>query len=126
MRQLELNVFNKLLKDFPIEMEAMEKGIDVLVMYGEFLQEQSPYNKPSDTLDDLFKASANDRCLITQIMLLINSIENLKASRLLLLTGYIGPAMSLLRTSYESFENAHICSIMDQQAIRFLNGEVVN
>jgi len=126
MRQLELNVFNKLKKDFPTEIEVLEKGVDVLVMYGELLRDQSPYNKPSHTLDDLLKSSTEHRCLTTQIMLLNHSIGNIKAARLLLLTGYIGPAMSCLRTSYESFQNAHICSVLDSQAIRFLTGKAIN
>ena len=126
MRQLELNVFNKLKKDFPTEIEVLENGIDVLVRYGELLKGQSPYNHPSDTLDDLLKASTEHRCLTTQIMLLNHSIGNMKAARLLLLTGYIGPAMSCLRTSYEAFQNAHICSVLDEQAIRFLTGKVIN
>lgn len=126
MRQLEVNIFNKLKNDFSAEIEVLEKGIDTLVMYGELLKDQSSYNKPSNTLDDLMKTSAEQRCLTTQIMLLNHSIGNLKAARLLLLTGYIGPAMSCLRTSYESFQNAHICSVLDEQAIRFLTGEVIN
>ncbi len=126
MRQLELNVINKLRKDFPTEIEILENAIDVLIKYGELLKDQSLYNKPSNTLDDLLKASSEQRCLTTQIILLNHSIGNLKASRLLLLTGYIGPAMSSLRTSYESFQNAHICSVLDEQAIRFLTGKDIN
>jgi len=126
MRQIELNVFNKLKKDFPTEIEVLEKGMDILVMYGELLREQSPYNKPSHTLEDILRASAEHRCLTTQIMLLNHSIGNIKASRLLLLTGYIGPAMSCLRTSYESFQSAHICSVVDEQAIRFLTGKTID
>jgi hypothetical protein len=126
MRQLELNVYNKLKRDFLREIAVLENGIDVLVMYGELLKDQSPYNKPSHTLDDLLKASAEHRRLTTQIMLLNHSIGNMKASRLLLLTGYTGPAMSCLRTSYESFQNAHICSVLDEQAIRFLTGKAIN
>ncbi len=126
MRKLELNVFNKLKKDFPTEIEVLEKGMDTLVMYGELLKDQSQYNKPSNTLDDLMKASSEHRCVTTQIMLLNHSIGNLKAARLLLLTGYIGPAMSCLRTSYESFQNAHICSVLDEQAKRFLAGKEIN
>ena len=127
MRQLELNVFNKLKKDFPAEIEVLENGMDTLVMCSELLKDpSSPYHKSSHALDDLLKASAKERCLITQKMLLIHSIETFKASRLLLLTGYIGPAMSSLRTSYESFQNAHICSLLDEQAIRFLTGKVIN
>lgn len=126
MRQIELNVLNKLKQDFPTEIEVLEKGMDVLVRYGELIKNQSPYNKPSNTLEELLRASAKHRCLTTQIMLLIHSIRNIKASRLLLLTGYIGPAMSCLRTSYESFQNAHICSVVDAQAIRFLTGKPIN
>lgn len=113
-------------QDFTREIAALEDAIDVLVMYGELLKDQSPYNKPSHSLDDLLKASAEHRCLTTQIMLLNHSIGNMKASRILLLTGYIGPAMSCLRTSYESFQNAHICSVLDDQAIRFLTGKDIN
>lgn len=126
MRQLELNIYNKLHRDFQREISAIESGMDILVRYSELLKDQTPYNKPSHTLDELLKASPADRCLTTQIMLVINAIETMKASRLLLLTGYIGPAMSCLRTSYESFENAHICSVLDQQALRFLNGRVID
>ena len=126
MRKLELNVFNKLKKDFPNEIEVLERGIDVLVRYGELLKDQTSYNRPEDTLDDLLKASSEHRCITAQIMLLNHSVGNIKAARLLLLTGYIGPAMSCLRTSYESFQNAHICSILDSQAIRFLTGKAIN
>ncbi|MFC1931868.1 hypothetical protein ACFLXJ_06695, partial [Chloroflexota bacterium] len=31
-----------------------------------------------------------------------------------------------LRTSYESFQSAHICSVLDEQAIRFLTGKTIN
>lgn len=126
MRQLELNVYNKLKRDFPGEIAVLENAIDALVVYGELLRDQSPYNKPSHTLDDLLKASPEHRCLTTQTMLLNHSIANMKAARLLLLTGYIGPAMSCLRTSYESFQNAHICSVLDAQAIRFLTGNTID
>ncbi len=91
MRQLGIDILNKLKKDFPSEIEVLEKGMDVLVMSGELLKDpSSPYHKSSHALDDLLKASAEERRSITQIMLLIHSIETLKASRLLLLTGYIG------------------------------------
>ena len=126
MRKLELKVLNKLKRDFPAEIEVLENGMDVLAMYAELLKGQSPYNKPSHTIEDLLKASAEHRCLTTQIILLIHSIECMKASRLLLLTGYIGPAMSCLRTCYESFQNAHICSVVDAQATRFLTGKDIN
>ena len=99
MRKLELNIFNKLKKDFPAEIEVLEKGMNIIVMYGELLRDQSEYNKQSNTINDLLNASVEDRCSTTQIMLINHSIGNIKASRLLLLTGYIGPAMSCLRTT---------------------------
>jgi len=126
LRQLELQILNKLKKDFPTETEVLEKGIDTLVLYGEQLKDLSPYNKWSNKLDDLLHASAEHRCLITRILLLNHSIGHLKAARLLLLTGYIVPAMSCLRTSYESFQNAHICGALDEQTKRFLAGKKIN
>ena len=75
MRQLELDVYNKLKQDFSTEIEVLENGIDVLAMYGELLKDQTPYNEPSHTLDDLLKASAEERCLITQIMLLNHCVH---------------------------------------------------
>lgn len=126
MRKLEIEIFNKLNKDFPDEIEVLEQAIDVLVLYSDYIAYNSPYDKPTDTLEDILQASPDDRCLVSQVMLLGFSIESIKAAQLLLLTGYIGPAMSSLRTGYEAFHNAHICSIVDEQAIRFLQGKTIN
>ncbi len=126
MRQLELKIQDKLKQDFPREIAVLEDAMDILAMYGELLRDQTPFNKPTDTPNDLLKANAKDRCLTAQIMLVIHATEILKASRLLLLTGYISSAMSCLRTSYEALDNAHICSIVDEQAIRFFTGNYID
>jgi hypothetical protein len=126
MRQLELNMYNKLKQDFSTEIEVLEKGLDVLVMYGEKIKEQSAYRDKTNKVDDLLKANSSDRCLNVQIMLINHSIMVVKASRILLLTGYQVSAMSCLRTAYESLQTAHICSVLDEQAIRFLMGKDIN
>lgn len=126
MRQIELNVYNKLKKDFPSEIEVFEKATDALVIYSESLKDQSPYYPTSNIISELLNTSVEKRCVTTQIILISHSVANIKAARLLLLTGYVGSAMSCLRTSFESFQDAHICSISDTEATKFLTGSKIN
>lgn len=126
MRKLELNIYNKVKSDFSAEIELLEKGLDTIVMCGQLLAEQSDYADKPNLRNELLNANQNDRCLTTQILLIQHAITFLKAARLLLLTGYIGPSLSCLRTAFESFQNSHICLESDDQAISLLKGKHLN
>ncbi|MFC1903919.1 hypothetical protein ACFLW9_03445 [Chloroflexota bacterium] len=126
MRQLELNILNKLTKDFPKEIDTLEKATDVLVSCIELLSAQSPFLRRAFSRQELIDTDAKNRCETVQIMLLMHSVTYLKAARQLLLTGYLTPSMSCARTAYESSQTADICSTKDGEAMKFLQGKHIN
>lgn len=126
MRQLEHNIYQKIKQDFPIEIELLEKGINALVKCDQILQQVSPLLDKPDLRNNLLNSNQQDRCYTIQTLLVSHSITFLKAARLLLLTGYIGPSLSCLRTAFESFQNSHICLESDDQAISLLKGKHLN
>ncbi|MFC2123058.1 hypothetical protein ACFLRP_05175 [Bacteroidota bacterium] len=126
MRRLELNILDKLKKDFPSEIELLEHGLNTIVKCDQLLQQTSPLLNKPDLRNNLLNSNQQDRCYTTHTLLISHSITFLKAARLLLLTGYIAPSLSCLRTAFESFQNAHICSVSDDQAISLLKGKHLN
>jgi len=126
VRKLEQIIMQKTKKDFPVEIELLEKGVDTIVKCEQVLQQTSPLLDKPGLRANLLNTNQHDRCYTTQTLLVSHSITFLKAARLLLLTGYIAPSLSCLRTAFESFQNAHICSTLDDQAIRLLEGRRLN
>jgi len=126
MRQLEHDYYQKIKQAFPIEIDLLEKGINALVKCDMLLQQTLPLLGKPGLRNNLLKATQQDRCHTTHYILVQHSITFLKAARLLLLTGYIAPSLSCLRTAFESFQNAHICSVSDGQAINLLKGKHLN
>jgi len=126
MRQLELNIFNKLTKDFPKEVDTLKKATDVLVNCIDLLSAESPFLRRAFSRQELIDTDAKNRCETVQLLLLMHAVTNLKAARQLLLTGYLTPSISCVRTAYEAFQTADICSVEDHEAMRFLIGKKIN
>lgn len=126
MRQLEINIFNKLTKDFPKEVDTLERATDVLGNCIRLLSEQSPFLSGAFSRQDLFDTDAKNRCETVRLLLLMHAVTNLKAAHQLLLTGYLTPSMSCVRTAYEASQIANICSVKDDEAMKFLKGKRIN
>lgn len=126
MRQLELNIFNRLIKDFPKEVDTLEKATDVLVNCIELLSAQAPFLRRAFSRQELIDTDAKNRCETVQLLLLMHAVTNLKAAHQLLLTGYLTPSISCVRTAYEAFQTADICSVEDAEAMKFLEGKKID
>lgn len=126
MRKLEQNIYQKVKQAFPAEMTTMETGLNTAVRCAQILVQKSPLLDRPNLRANLLNANQKDRCSVTHTLLVYHAITFLKAARLLLLTGYIVPSLSCLRTAFESFQNAHICLVLDDQAMRLLNGKHLN
>jgi hypothetical protein len=126
MRQLELSIFNKLKKDFPKEIDTVEKATGVLVNCIEYLSAQSPFLQRAFSRQELLDTDAKNRCETVRLLLLMHAVTNIKAAHQLLLTGYLTPSMSCARIAYESSQNADICSVKDDEAMKFLQGKKID
>lgn len=126
MLKLEINIYNKLKKDFPIEIDTLEKATDVLVSCIEFLSAQSPFLQRAFSRQELIDTNAKNRCETVRLLLLMHAVTNIKAAHQLLLTGYLTPSMSCARTAYESSQIADICSVIDDEAMKFLQGKKID
>ena len=126
MRKLEQNIYQKLKRDFSAEIPVLEKGLNTIVQFAQMLDQRTPLLNQPNLRTNLLNARSQDRCDVTHTLLINHAVTFLKAARLLLLTGYIAPSLSCLRTAFESFQNAHICLSIDAQALRLLNGKHLN
>ncbi len=125
MRRTEQDVYEKLKQDFPSEIAVLEKGLDTIWQCSLILIEKAPLlNKPNLNIN-LKNAKSQDRCSASQTLLIYHATMFLRAARLLLLTGYLSPSLSCLRSTFESIKNAHICSRNDAQAMRWFDGKKV-
>ena len=124
--QLEVNILNKLRKDFPKEIDTLEKATDVLINCIEFLSAQSPFLQRAFSRQELINTDAKNRCETVRLLLLMHAVTNLKAARQLLLTGYLAPSISCVRTAYESLQTADICSVKGDEAMKFLLGKRID
>lgn len=123
MRRLEQSIYQKVLNDFPTEVQMLERAVDTLVASAKLWSERSPLLSKPDYRTNLLKAKPQERCETVHILLMNHAIIFIQSARLLLLTGYLVPSLSCQRTAFESFQSAHVCLRNDSQAIQFLNGK---
>ncbi len=126
MRGIEQRVLRKLQQDFPKDIDLMERGLDSVAKCVQIMINISPMLHKPNVQNNLLNANDEVRSGTVQVICIEHSFTFLKAARLLLLTGYISPSLSCLRTAFESFQNAYICSVRDDQAIRFIKGNEIN
>jgi len=126
MRKLEQDVYQKMKHDFANEITMLETGLNTTMRCTQILIQKSPLLEKPNLRANLINANQHDRCSVTNTLLVSHAITFLRAARLLLLTGYIVPSLSCLRTAFESFQNAHICLVLDDQAMMLLNGKHLN
>lgn len=123
MRRLEQSIYQKVIHDFPTEVQILERAIDTLVASAKLWSERSPLLSKPDYRTNLLNVKPQERCETVHVLLMNHAVIFIQSSRLLLLTGYLVPSLSCQRTAFESFQSAHICLRDDSQSIQFLNGE---
>lgn len=126
MRKLEQDIYQKIKHDFATEIAMLETVLNTTVRCAQILVQKSPLLGKPNLRANLLNTNQHDRCSVTHTLLVSHAITFLRAARLLLLTGYIVPSLSCLRTAFESFQNAHICLVLDDQAMMLLNGKHLN
>lgn len=126
MRKLEQDIYQKIKHDFATEIAMLETGLNTTIRCAQILVQKSPLLGKPNLRANLLNTNQHDRCSVTHTLLVSHAITFLRAARLLLLTGYIVPSLSCLRTAFESFQNAHICLVLDDQAMMLLNGKHLN
>lgn len=126
MRKLEQNIYQKLNQDFSTEIAMLEKALDIIIQCTRILIRKIPLLDKPNLRANLLNANPQERCSATHTMLVNHAITFLRSARLLPLTGYTVPSLSCLRTALESLQNAYICSINDDQAIRLLTYKHLN
>jgi len=126
MSELEHEVHKKVAQDFATEIAMLDKGLDTIVRCAQILIQEAPLLDKPNLRINLMRAKPEDRCSVTHTLLVYHASAFLRSARLLLLTGYISPSLSCLRTTFESIQNAHICLNNDQQAMRLLNGRYLD
>lgn len=126
MRKLEQDIYQKMKYDFATEIAMLETGLNTVIRCAQILVQKSPLLGKPNLRANLLNTNRHDRCSVTHTLLVSHAITFLRAARLLLLTGYIVPSLSCLRTAFESFQNAHICLMLDDQAMMLLNGKHLN
>jgi len=126
MRKLEQDIYQRIKHDFATEIAMLETGLNTTIRCAQILVRKSPLLGKPNLRANLLNTNQHDRCSVTHTLLVSHAITFLRAARLLLLTGYIVPSLSCLRTAFESFQNAHICLVLDDQAMTLLNGKHLN
>ena len=126
MRKLEQDIYQKMKHDFATEIVMLETGLNTVIRCAQILVLKSPLLGKPNLRANLLNTDQHDRCSVTHTLLVSHAITFLRAARLLLLTGYIVPSLACLRTAFESFQNAHICLMLDDQAMMLLNGKHLN
>jgi len=126
MRKLEQDIYQKIKHDFATEITMLETGLNTAIRCAQILIQKSPLLDKPNLRANLLNTNQQYRCSVTHTLLVSHAITFLRAARLLLLTGYIVPSLSCLRTAFESFQNAHICLVLDDQAMMLLKGKHLN
>lgn len=126
MRQLEQDIYQEIKHDFATEITMIETGLNTAIRCAQILIQKSPLLDKPNLRANLLNTNQHDRCSVTHTLLVSHAITFLRAARLLLLTGYIVPSLSCLRTAFESFQNSHICLVLDDQATMLLKGKHLN
>jgi len=126
MRKNEQDVLEKVRQDFSEDIKVLEKNLDNIERCVELLQREVPYLQQDSLSERLIETDDVTRRKAVYFILIKHSYTFLVAARLLLVTGYISPSLSCLRTAYESFHSGHICGSLDAQAKNFIQGKPIN
>ncbi len=121
----EFQIYQKTIGDFKDEIVLLDAGLSLLLKSTKLLALKEPLlAKPIVSI--LKNCELKRKCAIVHTLLISHSVSFLRASRLLLVSGYISPSLSCLRTAFESFQKAYICLKSEKQAANFFENEEVD